>query len=65
MHRARGRPVVYRHVARLLSEAAGRRGVAPQSIQCDNGTEFTSTALDHWAYWNKVHLDFQPAGQTG
>ena len=48
-------------VARLLSEAAERRGRMPQIIQCDNGTEFTSTALDHWAYWNTVQLDFSGA----
>lgn len=27
------------------------------------GTEFTSTALDHWAYWNKVRLDFSRPGK--
>jgi len=45
-------------VARLLSDAGERRGALPAIIQCDNGTEFTSTALDHWAYWNRVQLDF-------
>ena len=30
---------------------------------CDNGTEFTSTALDHWAYWNKVQLDYSRPGK--
>lgn len=49
-------------VARLLSVAAGKRGGLPAVIQCDNGTEFTSTALDHWAYWNKVQLDFSRPG---
>ena len=29
----------------------------------DNGTEFTSRALDHWAYWNKVKLDFSRPGK--
>ncbi len=45
-------------VARMLSAAGTRRGGLPAVIQCDNGTEFTSTALDHWAYWSKVQLDF-------
>ena len=27
------------------------------------GTEFTSTALDHWAYWNHVQLDFSRPGK--
>ena len=50
-------------VAALLAEVdAGRAGL-PRVIQCDNGTEFTSTALDHWAYWNKVQLDFSRPGK--
>lgn len=28
-----------------------------------NGTEFTSRSLDHWAYWNKVRLDFSRPGK--
>ncbi len=50
-------------VARLLTEAGERRGTLPPVIQCDNGTEFTSTALDHWAYWNRVQLDFSRPGK--
>jgi putative transposase len=49
-------------VARLLSNAGAERGTLPEIIQCDNGTEFTSTALDHWAYWNHVKLDFSRPG---
>jgi transposase InsO family protein len=29
----------------------------------NNGTEFASRSLDHWAYWNKVHLDFSKPGK--
>jgi putative transposase len=50
-------------VARLLSDAGERRGALPGVIQCDNGTEFTSKALDHWAYWNRVQLDFSRPGK--
>lgn len=50
-------------VARRLSAAGTRRGGLPAVIQCDNGTEFTSTALDHWAYWNKVQLDCSRPGK--
>lgn len=51
-------------VARILSEAGERCHGLPPVIQCDNnGTEFTSTALDHWAYWNRVHLDFSRPGK--
>jgi putative transposase len=50
-------------VARMLSDAGERTGGLPPIIQCDNGTEFTSTALDHWAYWNRVQLDFSRPGK--
>ena len=49
-------------VVRILTEACKQRGgVLPEVISVDNGTEFTSRALDHWAYWNKVKL---PAGRA-
>lgn len=41
---------------RLLFE----RGGAPDKIRVDNGPEFISR-LDHWAYINRVTLDFQQA----
>ena len=50
-------------VAHLLSEAGDRAGHLPAIVQCDNGKEFTSTALDHWAYWNRVQLDFSRPGK--
>ncbi len=34
-----------------------------ERINVDNGTEFTSKALDHWAYWNGVALDFSRPGK--
>lgn len=49
-------------VAAILA-AIGDKRPLPGVIQCDNGTEFTSTALDHWAYWNKVQLDFSRPGK--
>lgn len=49
-------------VARCLSIAGTERGL-PAVIQADNGTEFTSKALDHWAYWNHVRLDFRRLGK--
>jgi putative transposase len=48
----------------MLSAVLAERG-APQVIQCDQGTEFTSIALDQWAYWNKVQLDFSRRGRPG
>jgi putative transposase len=44
-------------VVRVLRHLAATRS-QPQRIRVDNGTEFTSRALDHWAYFNGVELDF-------
>jgi putative transposase len=49
-------------VATALDKVLLQRG-APESITVDNGTEFTSKALDHWAYRNSVHLDFIRPGR--
>lgn len=35
----------------------------PLSITMDHGTEFTSRALDEWAWQNKVQLDFTRPGK--
>jgi putative transposase len=35
----------------------------PQTIQVDNGSEFTSKDVDLWAYWNYVKLDFSRPGK--
>jgi len=51
-------------VAEVLSGLIGHYG-KPQTIQCDQGTEFTSLAMDHWAYWNQVGLDFSRPGTPG
>jgi putative transposase len=50
-------------VSVVLDEAGKLRGALPQKIRVDNGTEFTSKALDHWAYWNHVALDFSRPGK--
>ncbi len=49
-------------VVATLSRLRDERGI-PAVIQCDNGTEFTSVALDHWCYWNQVRLDFSRPGK--
>lgn len=51
-------------VVRTLDQVAQARGV-PRQIRLDNGPEFTSRALDRWAYWNKVELDFIRPGKPG
>jgi transposase InsO family protein len=49
-------------VAAALDKVVAHRG-APKSITVDNGTEFASKAMDHWAYLNGVHLDFIRPGR--
>jgi putative transposase len=49
-------------VAAVLSAAGQDRGL-PGRMTCDNGSEFTSRALDHWAYWNRVALVFSRPGK--
>lgn len=49
-------------VARILSEVGATRELPPV-IAVDNGSEFTSRALDQWAYWNRVTLDFSRPGR--
>ena len=46
----------------VLERVVRQRG-RPQAIRVDNGPEFTSKALDQWAYWNKVELDFSRPGK--
>ena len=50
-------------VAAVLSAAGKERGSLPRRIRVDNGTEFTSRALDHWTYWNRIELDFSRPGK--
>jgi putative transposase len=51
-------------VADVLTQVGVTRGL-PTRITVDNGTEFTSRALDAWAYWNQVRLDFSRPGKPG
>ena len=51
-------------VAQVLSDVGEQRPL-PQRILVDHGTEFTSKALDAWAYWNQVKLDFSRRGKPG
>jgi putative transposase len=36
---------------------------APKVLFCDNGSEFTSQAMDLWAYRNGVRIDFSRPGR--
>ncbi len=49
-------------VVATLNRLREERGI-PAVIQCDNDTELTSVALDHWCYWNHVRVDFSRSGK--
>jgi putative transposase len=49
-------------VVRVLQRVSQHRGV-PQVLFCDNGSEFTSQAMDLWAYHNGVKIDFSRPGK--
>ncbi len=49
-------------VAQLLDQAAARHGW-PRTIVVDNGPEFTSRALDQWAYERGIELHFIQPGK--
>lgn len=49
-------------VVTALRRVVATRGT-PQSIRCDNGTEFTAAHFDQWAYWNHVAIDFSRPGK--
>ena len=50
------------HVARVLDRAAARFGW-PEAIVVDNGPEFTSKAMDQWAWQRGVQLHFIQPGK--
>ena len=50
------------HVAEVLRHLV-RSGRKPGYITVDNGPEFISKALDQWAHWHKVQLDFIRPGK--
>ncbi len=49
-------------VSELLDQAAALHGY-PDFITLDNGSEFASKALDHWAFVHGVQLDFIRPGR--
>jgi putative transposase len=49
-------------VVRVLSRIGLERAV-PKTLFCDNGTEFTSQAMDLWAYHAGVRIDFSRPGK--
>jgi putative transposase len=51
-----------RRVVEVLSRLASQQEL-PQVIQCDNGTEFTSQAIDEWTHRQGIKLDFSRPGK--
>lgn len=49
-------------VVRVLNRAKQQRGV-PKLLFCDNGSEFSSQAMDLWAYQNGIKIDFSRPGK--
>ena len=49
-------------VAEVLDNLKQTRGL-PKRIKVDNGPEFISKALDAWAYFNQVQLDYSRPGR--
>ena len=50
-------------VAAALDRVLATTGAVPRSITVDHGTEFTSRALEDWAYRRGVALDFIRPGK--
>ena len=51
-----GQILKYDDVVRTLNKLKLERGV-PKALFCDNGSEFTSHAMDLWAYQNGAKID--------
>lgn len=49
-------------VVRVLNRIKQERGV-PKLLFCDNGSEFTSQAMDLWVYQNGIRIDFSRPGK--
>ena len=49
-------------VVRVMNQIKMHRGV-PKMLFCDNGAEFTSQAMDLWAYQNGVRMAFSRPGK--
>ena len=50
-------------VVAVMERLKYQRGTVPGKLRVDNGPEFISKVLDHWAYINGVVLDFSRPGK--
>lgn len=51
-----------KQVVDVMDRLIFQRSTPPSKIRVDNGPEFISRALDHWAYINRAMLDFSRRG---
>jgi len=58
-----GQSLTGTHVVDVLQSLKWDRGIVPQRIQTDNGSEFISKQVDQWAYENKVTMDYSRPGK--
>jgi putative transposase len=58
-----GRSISGAQVAEALQRVIESEGAAPESITCDNGSEFTGRALEAWAMKHGVQLMFIRPGR--
>jgi putative transposase len=49
-------------VVRVLNRLKQQCGM-PKVLFCDNGSEFTSQAMDLWTYQNGIKIDFSSPGK--
>ncbi|MGB8738972.1 MAG: IS3 family transposase [Xanthobacteraceae bacterium] len=57
-----GQSITGEQVVTVMNRLSAMRG-APKRIRVDNGPEFVSRALDQWAYFHQVTLDFSRPGK--
>lgn len=50
-------------VVATLEYLKHEKGIVPQRLQTDNGSEFISKEVDRWAYENKVTMDYSRPGK--
>ncbi len=58
-----GWPVNHKRIERLMCEEQQFVRGMPHVLVCDNGPEFVSQAMDHWAETRSVTLDFIRPGR--
>ena len=52
-----------RDVVNVLERIKREKKIVPRRIQTDNGSEFISKEMDHWAYENKITMDYSRPGK--